>query len=71
MLQSMALQRAGHDLMIEQTKVNSGGAVVKNLSANVRDMGLSKLQELVIDREVWCAAQSMGHKELGMTEQLN
>ena len=38
---------------------------------NSMDMGLSKLQELVIDREVWCAAQSMGHKELGMTEQLN
>ena len=35
------------------------------------DMGLSKFQELVIDREVWCAAQSMGHKESGMTEQLN
>ena len=32
------------------------------------DMGLSKLRELVIDREVWCAAQSMGHKELDTTE---
>ena len=38
---------------------------------NSMDMGLSKLQELVIDREVWCASQSMGHKESGMTEQLN
>ena len=40
MLQSMGLQRAGHNLMTEQTKVHSGGAVVKTLSANVRDMGL-------------------------------
>ena len=40
MLQSMELQRAGHDLMTEQTKINLGGAVVKNLPANANDMGL-------------------------------
>ena len=34
------------------------------------DMNLNKLQELVMDREAWCA-QSMGHKVLDMTEQLN
>ena len=35
------------------------------------DMSLSKLQELVMDREAWNACSPWGCKELNMTQQLN
>ena len=38
---------------------------------NFMDMSLSKLQELVMDREVLSCCSPWGHQESDMTEQLN
>ena len=38
---------------------------------NMIHKSLSMLQELVMDREAWCAVVRGGHKELDMTKRLN
>ena len=38
---------------------------------NSKDMSVSKLWDMVKDRETWCAAVHGGHKDLETAERLN
>ena len=38
---------------------------------DLMDMSLSRLQELVMDREAWQCCSPWGHKELDTTKRLN
>ena len=45
--------------------------ILKGAPNNMMDMSLSRLQELVMDREAWLCCSPWGPKELDMTERLN
>ena len=57
--------------MLEKTEGRRKGTTEDEMvgwNPQVSDRSLSKIQEMVKDREVWCAVVYRGHKESDMTE---
>ena len=60
-------------LMLEKIEGRRGRQRMRWLDGitDSTDMGLGRLQELVMDRKAWACCSSCSHKQSDMTEQLN